>query len=81
MRGVDLQIDRLPVDAFVAPCYSGRLRIYLALHLREVVPSSAGDMMELSPFLLASDTCGSVGHMYFIISWLIISFAGEVDEL
>lgn len=50
VRGVDLEVDGLSVDAFVVTGDSGRLVLNLALYITKVVESSVGDMVKLCPF-------------------------------
>jgi hypothetical protein len=80
VRRVDLQVDRLPIDALVASCYPRGFVLDLALDLGEVVEPLTGDVEKLSPFLLASYTCGRVWYMYLIVV-VFVAFAREVDEL
>jgi hypothetical protein len=80
VRRVDLQVDRLPVDALVVSCYPRGLVLDLALDVGEVVEPLAGNVEKLSPFLLASYACWCVGYMNFIVV-VFVAFAREVDEL
>jgi hypothetical protein len=80
VRGVDLQVDGLPVDALVVSCYSRRLVLDLALDVGEVVEPLAGDVEELAPFLLAGYTGWCVGHVDLVVV-VFVAFAREVDEL
>ena len=80
VRGVDLQVDWLPVDALVVSCYPRGFVLDLALDIGEVVEPLAGNVEKLSPFLLASYTCGCVGYVDFVIV-VFVAFAWEVDEL
>lgn len=80
MRRVDLQVDRLPVDALVVSCYPRGFVLDLALDVGEVVEPLAGNVEKLSPFLLASYACWCVGYMNFIVV-VFVAFAREVDEL
>jgi hypothetical protein len=80
VRRVDLQVDRLPVDALVASCYPRGFVFDLALDLGEVVEPLTGDVEKLSPLLLASYTCGSVWYVDLIVV-VFVAFAREVDEL
>lgn len=81
MRRVNLEVDGLPVDAFVVPCYPRCLRFDFALDLGEVIEPPPGDMMKLSPFLLACYTRSSMRDMYFVAGGLVVAVTGEVDEL
>lgn len=81
VRRVDLKVDGLSVDAFVAACYSRRLVLNLPLHFAEVVEAAAHHMVELGPLILASDTGGSVWDMDLVVVGLIVSAAGHIDEL
>lgn len=81
MRRVYLEIDWLPVDAFIASCYTRSLGFNLPLHLGEVIPFATVYMMELSPFLLTGDAGRGVRHVYFIVGGLVVPFARYVDEL
>lgn len=50
MRGVDLQVDGLTVDALVATSYPRCFVLDLTLDVRKVCESSIRDVDELSPF-------------------------------
>lgn len=81
MRGVHLQVDRLPVDALVVSCYSRRFSINLALDFAEVVESLPGNVQELAPFLLPGYAGWGVWDVDFIALLGIFAFAREVDKL
>lgn len=49
MRRVDLEVDRLSVDALVCACHSRRLVLDFSLDIGEVCEASVGDVVELSP--------------------------------
>lgn len=51
MRGVDLEVDRLAVDALVAASYARRLILDLSLDVAEVSEPPVRDMVELSPLV------------------------------
>lgn len=76
MRGIDLEVDGLPVDALVVSCYPRGLILDLALDLGEVVELPPWNMEELSPFLLSSNARGRMGNVNLIIFVGIVAFAG-----
>jgi len=80
VRGVDLQVDGLPVDALVVSCYPRRLVLDLAFDVGKVVEALARDVEKLSPFLLAGYACGCVWYVDLVIV-VFVAFAREVDEL
>jgi hypothetical protein len=77
----DLQVDRLPVYAFVVTCYACSLCLDLPLHFSKVVPSSARYMMELGPLPLHCDTGWRMGNVYLVVGRFVVSLARDVDEL
>jgi hypothetical protein len=81
MRRVYLEINWLPVDAFVASRYSRSLGLDFSLHLGEVIPPPAWNVMKFRPLFLSRDACWCVWHMDFIATRLVVSLAGEIDEL
>lgn len=50
VRRVDLEIDRLSIDAFVVARYPGGFILNFAFDIGEVAESAVWDMMELGPF-------------------------------
>lgn len=50
MRRVDLEVDRLSVDALVVAGNPRGFVLDFALHVGEVAESTVWDMMELGPF-------------------------------
>lgn len=80
MGRVDLQIDGLTVDTLVVSSNSGRLVLNLSLDLTEIVEATARDVVELSPFILASDRGWSVWHVD-LIAFGSVGIAGDIDEL
>lgn len=80
MGRVDLQVDGLTVDTLVVSSNSGRLVLNLPLDLTKIVEAAAGDVIELSPFVLASDRGRSVWHVN-LIAFGSVGIAGNVDEL
>ena len=81
MRRVDLQVYWLPVDAFIAPCYSGGLVLYFSFDLPEVAELSAGHVVEFGPFSLPRHAGSRMRDVDLISLRLIVSFAGNIDEL
>jgi len=79
MRREYLQVDRLPVDTFVAARYSCRLGFDFVLHLCKVVPFSSWNMVELGPFSLACDTGRCMWKVGSVVAGLVIG--RNVDEL
>ena len=81
MRRIDLEIDWLPVDAFVVSCYPRGFILDFALNLGEVVEPPARNMKELSPFLLAGNARWSVRDVDLVAFVCIFALAREIDEL
>jgi hypothetical protein len=81
MRRIYLEVDRLPVDALVAPCYARSFGFDFPFDLGEVIPSSSWNMVKLCPFLLTGNAGWSVRHVYFVGGGFVVPFAGDVDEL
>ena len=81
MRRVDLEVDRLSIDAFVITRYPSRLCFDLALDLGEVVEPPSGLVEELAPFLLSCDAGRGVRNVDFVVCGLVFAVAWEVDEL
>lgn len=81
MGGVDLEIDRLPVDPFVAPCNACCLCLNFLLDGGEIIKLAARLVMELGPLGLACDAGGGMWHMDLVGFGSIISFAGDIDKL
>lgn len=80
MWRVDLEVDRLPVDAFVVSCYPRGFVLDFAFNLGEVVEPPPGNVQKLSPFLLASYARGGMWNVNLIVI-VFIALAGKVDEL
>jgi hypothetical protein len=81
MGRVDLEIDRLAIDALVVSCYPRGLVLDLLLYLLEIVEFASGLMMKLSPFILASNTRWSMRNMDLVVSRTVLAITGDVDEL
>lgn len=81
MRRVDLEIDRLPIDAFVASSNARSLCLNFSPHVVEVIPFPTRNMIELCPFLLSSNASWSMWNMNFVVSRAVVSVARYVDEL
>jgi hypothetical protein len=81
VRGVYFEIDRLSVDAFVRASDSVGLILDLSLDFLEVVEAAAWNMVELSPFILASDRFGCVRDVDCIIFGPVGALGRDVDEL
>ena len=60
MRRVNLKIDRLTIDAFVAASYPRGLVLDFSLDIGKIREPSARDMMELSPLRASSGSRRSV---------------------
>jgi hypothetical protein len=52
MRGVNFEVDWLPVDALVVTSYPSSLILGLSFYVLEVREPTIGDVMKLSPFWL-----------------------------
>jgi hypothetical protein len=81
VRRVDLEVDRLPVDALVRASDSVGLVLNLPLDFLEVVEAAAWNVVELSPFFLASNRFGSVRDVDGVIFGFVVACGGDVDEL
>lgn len=81
MRGVDLEVDRLSVDALVASSYPGRLVLNLPLDLTKVVELATRDVTKLGPFVLTSYTSWRMRYVNLITLGLVFSVTRDVDEL
>jgi hypothetical protein len=81
MRRVDLQVNGLPIDALVVPCYPSCLRLNLPSDLLKIVISSPGDVVKLGPLLLSFDASRCVRDMNLVVAWLVVAIARKVDEL
>ena len=78
MRGVNLEINGLAVDALVITGNSGGLAFNLPLHIRKVCEAAAGDVMKLCP--LGSSCSSRRSETIFHRVWKSFIF-GDVDEL
>lgn len=81
MRGVYLEVNWLPVDAFVAPGDTCSLCLDLPLHLCEIIPSPPGDVMEFCPVLLRRNACRCMWNVRLIVAGLAVLVRGYIDEL
>lgn len=80
MGRVDFQVHGLTVDALVVSGNPGRLVLNLPLDLTEIVETTTGDVVELSPLVLTSDRGRGVWHVN-LIAVGSVGIAGDVDEL
>jgi hypothetical protein len=80
MGRVDFQVHGLTVDALVVSSDSGRLVLNLPLDLTEIVETTTGNVVELSPFVLTSDRGRGMWHVD-LIAVGSVGIAGDVDEL
>jgi hypothetical protein len=78
VRRVDLEIDRLAVDALVASSYPRGFILDLSLNVAKIRESSAWDMMELGPLRASSGSRRSIWIVEGI--WRIFILL-NVDEL
>jgi hypothetical protein len=76
MRGVNLEIYRLPVYTLVASGDSCGFRFDFPLHFDEVIPTPSRNVMKLGPFLISREARGSTGRL-----WFCIAISSDVDEL
>ena len=81
VRRVDLEVYRLSVDALVRASDSVGLVLNLPLDFLEVVEAAAWNVVELSPFFLASNRFGSVRDVDGVIFGFVVACGGDVDEL
>lgn len=77
MRGEDLEVDGLAIDALVASRDSRRLVFDLPLDIAEVSEAPVGDVVELGPLVPRSLSDVPVGGVRVIIALI----AWDVDEL
>lgn len=81
VRRVDLEIDGLSIDAFVASSNARSLCLNFSPHVVEIIPFPSGNMVELCPFLLSCNASWSMWNMNFVVSRSVVSVAWYVDEL
>jgi hypothetical protein len=81
VRGVDLEVDGLSVDALVRACDPVGLILNLPLDFLEIVESAARDVVELSPLVLTGDGLGGVRDVDCIVFGFVGARGGNVDEL
>lgn len=77
MWGEYFEVDRLAIDALVAPRDSCCLVLDLPLDIAKIVESPVGDMMELSPLIRGGLGWIPVAHVRGIFGLV----AGNIDEL
>lgn len=77
VRGVDLEVDGLTVDALVAAGYTRRLVLDLTLDIAKVSEPPVRDVMKLGP--LVSRSCSRVPEagIECVFSFVL----GDVDQL
>lgn len=78
MRGVNLEIDRLPVDALIIASHTGRFVLDLALHVGEISETAVGNMMEFGPFGSPGNIGGPVRVLQRIRGVFVF---GNIDQL
>ena len=78
MRGINLEVDGLSVDALVNTSDSSRLVLDLSLDVGKVVELAARDMVKFCPLGSPRSSGRSIGIAQRIGSLLIF---GNVDEL
>lgn len=78
MRGIDLEVYGLSVDALVDARHSSRLVLNLPLDIREVVEPPVGDVMKFRPLGAPSSSGRSIGIVERIRGVIVF---GDVDEL
>ena len=81
MRRVDLEVDRLSVDALIVPCYAGCFVLDLVFDVFEVLKCSSWQMVEFCPFAMSSYTCCGMWNVEIPIFLFVIILAGYIDEL
>jgi len=81
MRGVDLEVYGLAVDAFVVSCYPCRLRLNLPLNLGEVVKSPPWVVEKFCPFCLSCYASRCVRNVDFVVFRPVFAVARQIDEL
>jgi hypothetical protein len=77
----NLEIDGLPIDAFVIPSNSSCFGFNLLLHQGKVFELPPRKVMKFSPFVLTCYTSSCVGSEDIIITGPVIVLTGDVDEL
>jgi hypothetical protein len=80
MRGVDFQVNGLPIDAFVVSRYPRRFVLDFPFDVLKIGKSTVGYVMKLCPFWLRSHTRCGMWYMDLIIFWRIV-LARDVDKL
>lgn len=78
MRGVDLEVDRLTIDALVVTSDPGRLILDFTLDIGKVCESPARYVYELSPLRSAS-SCGRFVGITLGVGRILV--LGHVDQL
>jgi hypothetical protein len=78
MRGVDLEVDGLPIYAFVAPSYPRGLVLNLAFYIAKIVEPPIGNVMELGPFRPSCRAGRSVGIEMRVWDGIVVR---DVDQL
>jgi hypothetical protein len=81
MGRVDLEVDRLPIDALVVSSYSCSFVFDLSLDILKVCEPPAHQVVKLCPFLLSSYTRRRVRYVYLITLGSILALTWYVDEL
>lgn len=81
MRRVYLQVDRLPIYAFITASYPRGLTLDLSLDLLEVIKPPTGYMVEFSPLILSCHGCRRVRYMDLIICGFVFPLRGKVNKL
>ena len=73
MRGVNLEVDRLPVDPLVVSSNPSRLILDFPLDILELCEPSIWQVMELCPLWLCCNCSCSM--------WFLLIIARDIDEL
>jgi hypothetical protein len=78
---IDLEVDRLAVDALVVSSNPRCFGFDLALNLGEVIEPPPRNVQELAPFLLACYAGWGMRDMDFVVLVGVVALARDVDEL
>lgn len=81
MRGKDLEVYRLSVDAFVASGYSRGFSLDLLLYLSKIFEFPAREMVEFCPFMLSCHTGSRVRDMDIMSFGFVLTLTRNVYEL
>lgn len=80
MRGVDLEVDGLTVDALVGTRHPRCLVLDLSLDVGEISEPPVGDMVEFGPFSPSSGSLRPIGIVQGIGRIIIFGYVDELQD-